>query len=355
MFLRESSRVLDLRIMVIKQYAVWKAFSHFGTYIVGTRQEIYATSALDCARRVAPGTRMKNTWQEYRVSFSTTPENLAEELMAVAGSLPGVCGCEQTGVAGETIRPQWRVYLDEEADGAEFRVQFLECALTFGIPDATLDGPHRLERQNWHDGWREYFKPVMLGQRLAIIPAWDNAAARTAEEEGRLTLRLEPGMAFGTGTHATTQLCLILAEEELQPGTRVLDIGTGSGVLAIAAIKLGADECVAVDTDPEVQENLQENLRLNNISPEKVRLVIGPLDQTDPGPYGFIFCNMLLHEFTPLLPHLPGRVASGGVLLLSGLLATEHEQVMQSLANLPFSIERIRHSGEWEAIVAKRL
>lgn len=295
---------------------------------------------------------MTKHWQEFEITFSSNAEALLDELMAAAASMPNVCGCEQTGKPEETTRPGWRLYLEGDADTEQFTKRFLELASAMQVTNSALNGPRIVERQNWHDSWRQYFRPVYLGRRLAIVPSWDDEAKRRADDERRITLRLEPGMAFGTGTHATTQLCLEIAEEQIIPGSAVLDIGTGSGILAIAAVKMGADFCLAVDNDPEIEENFFENCRLNGITTDQVKLAIGVLEPVSEPVFDFIFCNMLLHEFTPLLPLLGSQLRPGGILLLSGLLETEHQQVRCLLQEAGLREAGNRTAGEWTALTA---
>jgi ribosomal protein L11 methyltransferase len=188
-----------------------------------------------------------------------------------------------------------------------------------------------------------------------IVPSWEEHLAAAYEQLNKLVLRIEPGMAFGTGTHATTQLCLKLAERLVRRGAAVLDAGTGSAILAIAAAKLGASHVLAFDLDPDVQSNAADNLKLNKIAPETVEIQIAELDSLPLHPYDLIFCNMLSHEFEPLLPGLAKRLKAGsGRLLLSGMLLEEEDNVRVWLTRPHVGLRCIEtaQSGEWLAIVA---
>src|SRR5690606_18302013 len=144
---------------------------------------------------------------------------------------------------------------------------------------ASVQGPVESPRENWHDAWRQYFRPVEISSRTVIVPSWEEHLAKAYEELGKLVLRIEPGMAFGTGTHATTQLCVRIAERLVRPGDTVLAAGTGSAFLAIAAAKLGVKHVLGFDLDPDVIDNAADNPRLNNVAEGLVDIQIVPLEE----------------------------------------------------------------------------
>jgi ribosomal protein L11 methyltransferase len=201
---------------------------------------------------------------------------------------------------------------------------------------------------------------VELADTARIVPPWLRG---TGDPSAPPEIVIDPGMAFGTGTHPTTQLALTLGIETLRhlPAASVLDVGTGSAILAIAALKHGAQRVTTTDLDPDVAPNVVDNLRLNSLLPEgepvfepesayellhhhpAFRLHIGPLTDSPlgpglhhlgtpwDGPFDLVFCNMLQHEFTPLLPQFPACLRPGGKVILSGFLAQDLEELLQDL------------------------
>lgn len=298
---------------------------------------------------------MSQIWSVYKVRLTPEPAETAEEMLGNALAAYDHCGYYEAKPAALPDGPEWHVYFDPVTAPRDFPVTFAEQATLFGLPIAGVLGPFESPRENWHDAWRQYFRPVEITSRTVIVPSWEEHLATAYEQLGKLVLRMEPGMAFGTGTHATTQLCLKLAERLLRPGDRVLDAGTGSAILAIAAAKLGASHVLAFDLDPDVSENASDNMKLNHVSPEVVEIRIAELDALPLEAYDVIFCNMLSHEFEPLLPALAKRLCAGsGRLLLSGLLIEEEPTVSQWLARPEVSL-RVTETdacGEWLAMVA---
>lgn len=298
---------------------------------------------------------MSQIWSVYKVRLNPEADEAAEELLGNALAMYDHCGYYEAKKALPADGPEWHIYFDPATAPRDFPVTFAEQATAFGLPIAGVLGPFESPRENWHDAWRQYFRPVEITSRTVIVPSWEEHLATAYEQLGKLVLRMEPGMAFGTGTHATTQLCLKLAERLVRPGDRVFDAGTGSAILAIAAAKLGAAHVLGFDLDPDVSENAADNMKLNSVSGDVVDIKICLLDDLPLDAFDLIFCNMLSHEFEPLLPGLARRLKAGaGHLLLSGMLLEEEQAVRQWLAkpDVALRVIEIDTSGEWLAMVA---
>lgn len=205
-----------------------------------------------------------------------------------------------------------------------------------------------IAEEDWASSWKEHFKPLPVGNRLLILPSWETPAA----DETRQTIILDPGMAFGTGGHETTRLCLecleqILTEEPRQDAP-LLDLGTGSGILAIAAAKLGATQVDAVDIDPQAVLVADENCRLNRVA-DAVACSTTPLEQLPTG-YRVILANILAEELVRMAPELTRRLLPGGLLVLSGILAEREQFVIDGFAPQPLELEASLAAGEWRCL-----
>jgi len=194
----------------------------------------------------------------------------------------------------------------------------------------------------WRDGWRAYFKPLRVGRRLVIVPSWE----KYESQPGDLIVHLDPGQAFGTGTHESTQLLLAELERYVQPGVALLDVGTGSGILSIAALLLGAEHALALDTDPLAVSATLENAAKNGLA-ARLEASARPLADVL-GSYALVLANIEARVLIPLAPVLSARVAAGGVLLLSGLLTSDVESVRQAYGDFAELARPIR--GEWAAL-----
>lgn len=287
--------------------------------------------------------------------LAASADESVEETLGNALAMYDHCGYYEAKPATADAGAEWHVYFDPATAPLDFSETFTQDAKNFGLPLVSAQGPVESPRENWHDAWRQYFRPVEITSRTVIVPSWEEHLAKAYEELGKIVLRIEPGMAFGTGTHATTQLCLKLAERLVCPGDNVLDAGTGSAILAIAAAKLGAKNVLGFDLDPDVVDNATDNLHLNKVPDGAVDVQIVGLDDLPLAQYDLIFCNMLSHEFEPLLPGLASRLKAGsGRLLLSGLLTEEEAEVKSWLARpgVDLRAQETAQSGEWTAIVA---
>lgn len=202
--------------------------------------------------------------------------------------------------------------------------------------------------RDWNEVWKSHFAPIEVSSRLWVCPSW-----RLGETppEARV-LVLDPGMAFGTGTHATTSLCMVALDELLaeKPGLDVLDVGTGSGILAIAAKLLGAGRVVGTDNDPIAIQVAEENAELNKVSPE---LSVGTLDGVG-GPFPLVVANIMASTLTEIAEPLAAQVAPGGDLLLSGILDFQADDVEAVYVAQGLKAHARREQGEWVLIHLRR-
>lgn len=196
----------------------------------------------------------------------------------------------------------------------------------------------RIAEEDWAESWKQYFHTEKVGTRIVIQPSWE----AYAKEEGEVVLRLDPGAAFGTGTHPTTALCLREMEGLLRPGMTVFDVGTGSGVLAIAAAKLGAGKVTAVDYDPTALRVARENIDRNGLSAD-ISLGESDLLQRVEGRADLITANIIADIILRLFGELDAHLAPGGTLLASGIIASRLEDVRRGAAEHGFVV-----AEEWE-------
>ncbi|MCL2497576.1 MAG: 50S ribosomal protein L11 methyltransferase [Symbiobacteriaceae bacterium] len=204
--------------------------------------------------------------------------------------------------------------------------------------------------EDWGEAWKAYYKPLQIGQRLLIVPAWE-------ERQGspdRLQIILDPGLAFGTGNHATTRLCLELLEKWLIPGSRVLDIGCGSGILTIASAKLGASRVDAIDIDPLAISSTKNNLKLNDID-IGIGVHQGELHEVHIPPAQLLVANIVADVIIDLLQHtVPRYLAPGGVFIAGGILEERLEDVLAALALGSFSLMEQLSADGWVALALSR-
>ncbi|MFV3318138.1 50S ribosomal protein L11 methyltransferase [Pseudomonas sp. BNK-43-a] len=203
-----------------------------------------------------------------------------------------------------------------------------------------------IEDQDWERSWMDGFQPMRFGQRLWIVPSWHEAPEKDA-----VNLLLDPGLAFGTGTHPTTALCLEWLDGQSLAGTQVLDFGCGSGILAIAALLLGAREAVGTDIDVQAIEASRDNAQRNGIADEKLALYLPehmPAMQAD-----VLVANILAGPLVSLAPQLSGLVRPGGLLALSGILAEQGEEVAAAYA-ADFDLDPIVVRDGWVRISGRR-
>lgn len=207
---------------------------------------------------------------------------------------------------------------------------------------------------DWENNWKQYYKPMEIGKRLLVIPKWE-----TADPGQRVPLYLDPGLTFGTGAHATTRLCLTALEDLIKGGERVLDVGCGSGILSVAALRLGAASAVAVDIDDKCRDAAGENAALNDIPPEAMRIYIGNLlaDETLSekvgGGYDVVLANIVADVIIALAPKVQGLLNGNGVFLCSGIIDSRAEETAAVLNANGLEILQRREDNGWYAFTCR--
>lgn len=196
--------------------------------------------------------------------------------------------------------------------------------------------------QDWAVSWREFFGVVDTGGRAVIVPSWIEHQVRP----GQVAIRLDPGQAFGTGHHETTRLCLAALDHLARPGITMLDVGTGSGVLSIAAIKLGVPRVAAIDIDPVAAEIARRNCDENAIGPE-VQVSAGVLDPAHAGRYELVLSNISTDANIGLAPAFGAVVRPGGDLVLSGILSPDARRVCAAMGPHGFELAAMAHERDW--------
>ena len=204
-----------------------------------------------------------------------------------------------------------------------------------------------VEQEDWQNGWRKYYHPMDIGSRLAIVPSWQEY------DTDRVKLILDPGLAFGTGGHETTSLCLEALDQRVRGGERVLDIGTGSGILAIAALKLGAASAEGVDIDPVAVRTAGENAALNGVA-DKLTVLVGDLSDKASGKYDIITANIVANAIISLAPSVPDLMAEGAAFIASGIIDSRKDEVIAALEKAGLSVQEVKEKRGWECIVCKR-
>jgi ribosomal protein L11 methyltransferase len=206
-----------------------------------------------------------------------------------------------------------------------------------------------VEEEDWAEAWKAFYRPLRVGCTLVIKPSWE----RFEGSAGDRVIELDPGMAFGTGSHPTTQLCLALLEERVGPGDRVLDLGCGSGILALAAARLGVRVALALDVDPIAVAAARENVRANGLA-GIVQVVEGSTEAAGEAPYDLVVANILADVIIGLASDLARLVRDDGLLIASGIIADRSADVTAALTAAGFHHEEARTQGEWWALVLRR-
>ena len=238
-------------------------------------------------------------------------------------------------------------YLPADGDLARRRRALRRKLASLPLPSAVRS--RWLNEEDWAHAWKEFFPVLRVSSRLVVCPTWRSYRPR----HGEAVIRLDPGMAFGTGQHPTTLMCLRALEELLRPGMDVLDLGTGSGILALAAARLGATSVLGLDIDPQAAAVARENVRLNGLE-AVVQVVEGGLDEALRAAFDLAMANISAPVIVEMASALAAVLRPGGLLIVAGFSAESADRVSSALARSGFIVERALADGDWRTHVARR-
>lgn len=239
------------------------------------------------------------------------------------------------------------IYLSKNANATE-TLSFLKERLSAAGIDYAVDNK-TVDDTDWNENWKKYFKAFEIGDRLAVCPSWETYQNR----EGRTVISLDPGTAFGTGSHATTSLCLGELEKIVKADTTILDIGTGSGILAIAGLLLGAESAVGVDIDPLSVETAQKNAKRNSVF-ERSRFICGDLAERITGKYDIVCANIVADVIIRLFDNVKNYMKDDGYLIVSGIIDIRADDVKTAIDSHGFKTVKAVTKEEWYAFVLKK-
>ncbi len=220
----------------------------------------------------------------------------------------------------------------------------------FGLDPGTLRmSLENVRAEDWTNNWKKYFKPIKVSDRIVIKPSWE----QYEKKPGERVLEMDPGMAFGTGTHETTRLCIRMIERYLQPGNTVVDIGCGTGVLAISSVLLGAARAVAVDLDENAVRTAKENIKRNRVE-DRVEVRKSNLLDGVRGQFDLAVSNILAETIRKLTTSIRGVLKPGGIFLASGLLLDNLQEVTDAMQTAGLDVIGKDAMGDWVAVACRR-
>ena len=245
-----------------------------------------------------------------------------------------------------------KFYVTDDEDGHKQLQQYTAGLEGYEILSAPL------QENDWATSWQKYYKPLAVGEKIYVVPEWEKDSTLP---EGKVPVWLNPGLTFGTGSHASTQLCLEGLEQAVRPGDRILDLGCGSGILSIAALCLGAEFAAAVDIDPKAVDVAYENAALNNIGKDRYDVRAGNV-LSDKGlvaelmqsKYQVVLANIVADVIIPLSAFAGDFMPEGGYFICSGIIDTRSDEVRAALEKNGFTVEEKKEKNGWCAFICRR-
>lgn len=251
-------------------------------------------------------------------------------------------------------------YLEEDEDKekvlADVRVELQDMASYLNVGACTIE-ESQTEDVDWVNNWKQYFHQFYVDDIL-IKPSWEELKE---EDKDKLLIQIDPGTAFGTGMHETTQLCIRQIRKYLKDGDRILDVGTGSGILSIAALKLGAGYALGTDLDPCAVTAVKENMEVNGLKEDQYDVILGniiddPKVQSEAGEeaYDIVTANILAEVLLPLTPVVIHQLKKGGIYITSGIIDDKETVVVEAVKAAGLEVLEVTHQGEWVSVTARK-
>ena len=315
-------------------------------------------------------------WNKYTLKTRTEAEDLISSMMQDAG----IEGIEIEDKVPLSQRDKEQMFVDilpdaPEDDGVAYisfylepeddQAQLLERVRegldeirSWGVDvgEGTI-AASETEDKDWINNWKEFFHQFYVDDIL-IKPSWEEVQP---EDRDKLLIQIDPGTAFGTGMHETTQLCIRQLRKYLTPETVLLDVGTGSGILSIISLKLGAKHAVGTDLDPCALEAVKENMEVNGIDPASFEMLIGNIisekevqDRVGCGCYDIVVANILAEVLVPLTPVILSQLKPGGIYITSGIIDDKEDLVVKTVKDCGLTVLEVTHQGEWVSVTARK-
>lgn len=314
-------------------------------------------------------------WNQFRLKTTTEAEDIVSSMLADLG-IEGV-KIEDKIPLTQSDKEQMFVdilpdmpeddgcayltfYLDEEVDKHEMllkvRQELEEMRSYLNVGDCTIE-ESQTEDVDWVNNWKQYFHQFYIDDIL-VIPSWENVEAKDSD---KMVIHIDPGTAFGTGMHETTQLCIRQLKKYVTEDTEILDVGCGSGILGMLALKFGAKHSVGTDLDPCAIDATYENMDNNGISRDQYEVMIGNIiddkevqDKVGYEKYDIVAANILADVLVPLTPVIIHQLKKGGIYITSGIIEDKEEVVVEAVKKAGLEVLEVNHQGEWVSVTARK-
>ena len=314
-------------------------------------------------------------WNQFRLKTTTEAEDIVSSMLADLG-IEGV-QIEDKIPLTQSDKEQMFVdilpdmpeddgcayltfYLDEEVDKHEMllkvRQELEEMRSYLNVGDCTIE-ESKTEDVDWVNNWKQYFHQFYIDDIL-VIPSWENVEAKDSD---KMVIHIDPGTAFGTGMHETTQLCIRQLKKYVTEDTEILDVGCGSGILGMLALKFGAKHSVGTDLDPCAIDATYENMDNNGISRDQYEVMIGNIiddkevqDKVGYEKYDIVAANILADVLVPLTPVNIHQLKKGGIYITSGIIEDKEEVVVEAVKKAGLEVLEVNHQGEWVSVTARK-
>lgn len=314
-------------------------------------------------------------WNKFRLKTTTEAEDIVSSMLMDLG----IQGVEIEDRVPLTKQDQEQMFVDilpqiPEDDGTAYLTFYLEEEENAGevlsrvqkeleemrsyvdVGECTIE-ESQTEDVDWVNNWKQYFHQFYIDDIL-VIPSWEQVEAKDSD---KMVIHIDPGTAFGTGMHETTQLCIRQLKKYVTEGARILDVGCGSGILGMLALKFGASYSVGTDLDPCAIDAAHENMKANGIEEGQYEVMIGNIiddkevqDRVGYGKYDIVAANILADVLVPLTPVIKGQLKDGGIYITSGIIEDKEDTVTKAVKDAGFEILEVNHQGEWVSVTARK-